>query len=228
MKKKIALLLVLALILSEISLNINETAGFILYSVLVALCLLSLSHVKSLDETDKLIIVFIIIPIVRITESFITLGLFWKIIISYSILLFLSFYYSIRFKLDHGHKKEKLSLLPFAIVVGICLGVAGNYFFSFNKYSWFIYLIPFIAYSEEILFRGMIQNLAKKSYGINVSILITALLYGIFRLGHGLLFALFILFVGIIIGIIYDSTKNIFLAVAINLILHYLLFVFPK
>ncbi|MBS3077495.1 hypothetical protein J4233_04450 [Candidatus Pacearchaeota archaeon] len=116
MEKKIVLLLVLALVLSEIFLNINEAVGFIMYSILIAFCLLSLSHVESLNDPGKLMIVFMIIPIVRITESFITFGFFWKIIISYSILLFLSFYYSVRFKLDHGHKKEKLGLLPVAII----------------------------------------------------------------------------------------------------------------
>jgi len=209
MKKHFAVLVILVLICSEIVLSINVTTGFILYSCLITLCLLSLSHTKALNEYGKLIIILMIVPIVRITELFISLSFFWKILISYSILLFLSFYYSVRFKLDHGHKKEKLGLLPLAVFIGIALGIIGNSLFSFDKYSWFIYLIPLIAYSEEILFRGMIQNLLEKSYGITASILITAFLYGIFSLGYGFLFALFIFFAGIFIGIIYDSSRNI-------------------
>src|SRR3989344_3233897 len=189
MEKKIVLLLVLALVLSEIFLNINEAVGFIMYSILIAFCLLSLSHVESLNDPGKLMIVFMIIPIVRITESFITFGFFWKIIISYSILLFLSFYYSVRFKLDHGHKKEKLGFLPFAVAVGIGLGIMSQSLFMFNKYSWLIYFIPFIAYSEEILFRGMIQNILGKNLTASVAVLITALLYGVFSSGYGILFA---------------------------------------
>lgn len=219
------LLVVLALILSEVFLSVNETVGFILYSVLIASCLLSLSHVQSLREDGKLVIVFMIIPIVRITELFIPFEFFWKVLISYVVLLFLSFYYSVRFELDHGHKKEKLGLLPIAIVLGAALGLLGNYFFSFDKYSWLIYLLPLIAYSEEILFRGMIQNLLEKNYRISSSILITALLYGVFSLGYGILFSAFMLFAGIIIGLIYSHTKNIILAAIINFIVHYFLFV---
>ncbi len=228
MKKHFAVLVILILILSEIILNINATAGFILYSCLAALCLLSLSHTKVLNEYGKLIIVLMIVPIVRITELFISLNFFWKILISYSILLFLAFYYSVRFKLDHGHKKEKLGWLPLAIIIGIGLGLIGSFFFNLNHYAWLIYLIPLIAYSEEILFRGMIQNLIKEGYGVALSILATSLLYGIFSLGYGALFAIFMFFAGIIIGLVYNHTKNIFLAAAINLLMHYFLFVLPR
>ena len=165
MKKHFAVFVILILILSEILLNINEIIGFILYGCLIALCLLSLSHTKLLNEYGKLIIVLMIVPIVRIVELFLSLEFFWEVLISYSILLFLSFYYSVRFKLDHGHKKEKLGWLPLAVIIGIDLGLLGNFFFSFEKYSWLIYLIPLIAYSEEILFRGMIQNLIYKGIG---------------------------------------------------------------
>ena len=100
------LILVLALFLSEIALNFKISLGFILYGALIALSLLSLSHVKTLNNYGKIIIVFMIIPIVRLTGLFIELGFFWKTLISYSILLFLAFYYSIRFKLSFKLRKE--------------------------------------------------------------------------------------------------------------------------
>ena len=206
MKKHIIILLVLILILSEI-------------------CLLSLSHIDVLNNYGKLMIVFMIVPIARIIEVFITFEFFWKVLIFYSILLFLSFYYSVRFKLDHGHKKEKLGFLPFAVAVGIGLGIMSQSLFMFNKYSWLIYFIPFIAYSEEILFRGMIQNILGKNLTASVAVLITALLYGVFSSGYGILFASFMFLTGIVIGIVYSSTKNIFLAVVINFLVHYYLFV---
>lgn len=233
MEKYIVPLIVLALILSEAYLNINEDIGFVLYGFLIGVCLLYLSHLRSLKDYDgslksngKLVIVFMIVPIVRITELFITLEFFWKVLISYGILLFLSFYYSARFELDHGHKKEKLGLLPLAIISGVVFGAIGNFSFGFEKYFWMVYLIPFISYSEEILFRGMMQNLLEKSYGIWASVFISALLYGIFSLGYGILFSVFIFFAGTAIGIIYSKTKNIFLAVAINMMMHLFLFVF--
>lgn len=225
MKKHFAVFLILVLILSEILLNVSEVIGFILYGFLVALCLLSLSHTKLLNEYGKLIIVLMIVPIVRIVEMFLSLGFFWEVLISYCILLFLAFYYSVRFRLDHGHKKEKLNLLPLAVIAGGILGLIGSYFFSLEQYKWVIYLIPLIAYSEEILFRGMIQNLVKKGYGTFLSVLIPALLYGIFSLSYSFLFALFMFFAGIVLGVFYNRTKNIFLTITINLILHFCLFV---
>ena len=228
LKKNTILLLMIVIVLSEIVFNINQIAGFVLYSSLIALCLLSLSHEENLEDYDKLMIILMIMPIIRIIEGFIILDLFWKVLIPYSILLFLSFYYSVRFKLDHGHKKEKFGLLFLAILIGIVLGIIGNLWFNFNKYPIILYLIPLIAYSEEILFRGMIQNLIYKGYGFTLSILITAFLYGIFSLGYGFAFALFMFFAGMIIGLVYNSTKNIYLAVVINLILHYFLFIFAK
>jgi membrane protease YdiL (CAAX protease family) len=220
----IVLVLVLALVFAEILLNLNEIVGFILYISLIALALLSLSQVPSLNDYGQLIIVLMIMPIVRATELLITLDFFWKILISYCILLFLTFYYSTRFKLNHGHRKEKLGLLPLVTVIGLAFGLIGNFLFNLDKYPW-IYFILLIAYSEEILFRGMIQNLLKKVYGINVAILTSALLYGSFSLGHGVLFALFMFSVGIVIGLIYGKTKNIFLAVVLNLVMHYFLLV---
>ena len=223
--KNLVILLIFSLFLSEIFLSFNETIGFLLYGFLIALCLISLSHIKILNDYGKLIIILMIIPIIRVSGLFINLGLFWETLIFYCLLLFLAFYYSVRFKLDHGHKKEKLDLLPLAVIIGVVLGLIGQGFFNFENYSWIIYLIPLIAYSEEILFRGMIQNLVEKSYGVIPSIFIPAFLYGFFSLGYGYLFALFMFFAGIILGLVYYKTKNIFLTVVINMILHYLLFV---
>jgi len=225
MEGRIIVLVILALVLTEICLYINKIAGFVLYLLLIALYLLSLSQVKILNNYGKLIIILMIVPIVRVIELFITLEFFWKVVISYGVLLFLAFFYSVRFKLDHGHIKEKLGLFPFAVVVGVVLGFIGDAYFNFDKLFWLIYLIPFISYSEEILFRGMIQNLLEKNYGIVLSILISALLYGVFSLGYGVLFGVFVLLYGIIIGLIYHNSKNIFLAVTINIIIHYFIFV---
>ena len=148
MEGRIIVLVILALVLTEICLYINKIAGFVLYLLLIALYLLSLSQVKILNNYGKLIIILMIVPIVRVIELFITLEFFWKVVISYGVLLFLAFFYSVRFKLDHGHIKEKLGLFPFAVVVGVVLGFIGDAYFNFDKLFWLIYLIPFISYSS--------------------------------------------------------------------------------
>jgi len=237
-KEYLLVFMISMLFLSEIVLNFNRVIGFLLYFTLIAVYLISLSYTKDLNNYGKLTIVLLIIPIVRVIGLFIALSFFWKILISYSVLLFLAFYYSIRFKLDHGHKKEKLKFLPLAIIIGIVLGFIGDYFFNLNlsNYTWMIYLIPLIAYSEEILFRGMMQNLIEKQYGTHISILIPSLLYGLFSFSLGLglgtsfginigiLFGLFMFITSIILSLTYYKTKNIFLTVIMSIILHYFLF----
>ena len=223
-KKHFVILIIFLIIYSEIFLMLNSTIGFVLYSFLISLCLLSLSHHKYLNNYSKLIIVLMIVPIVRITELFLSLDFFWKLIVSYLILLFLSFYYSVRFKLDHGHKRGSLAFMPLAIIFGITIGFAGRYLLSFQMPSWIIFFIPVIAYSEEILFRGMLQNLMKKGYGASFAILISSVLYAVFSLSYGVVFAGFIFLAGIYIGIVYNYSKNIFGATMMNFLMHIGLF----
>lgn len=228
MKKYLLVLLGLSVFLSEVILSINEVAGFLLYGFLISGCLIALSKTESLNNHAKLIIVFMILPIIRIAELFVVFEFFWKVLIVYLILFFLVSFYSMRFKINPGYIKEKLWLLPLVIVFSAFLGYIGNVFFSFEGYSKILLLIPLIAYSEEVLFRGLIQNYARKSYGAVASVLFTALLYGIFSLGYGFPAVLFIFLTALIICLVYNYTKNLFLTIAMNLILHFFLFVLPQ
>ena len=226
MKKYLLILLSLSVFLSEIILRINETAGFFLYSFLIAGCLISLAKAESLDNYGKLIVVIMILPIIRIVELFIVFEFFWKTFMVYFILLFLVSFYSIKFKINPGYTKKKLFLLPLVIVLGVSLGFLGN-LLGFEKYFGLIFLIPLIAYSEEVLFRGLIQNFIEKSYGVGISIVFTALLYGIFSLSFGFP-VLVIFFISLIISFVYSFTRNIYLTIAMNMIFHLFLFVLPK
>jgi len=225
--KYLLILLSVSVLLSEIILRVNETAGFLLYSFLILGCLISLSKAKSLNNDAKLLIVFMILPIIRIAELFITFEFFWKIHIVYLILFFLVTFYSLKFKIDPGYTKGKLWLLPLIIVLSILLGFLGNLFLNFESHLELILLIPLIAYSEEVLFRGLIQNYAKKSYGAFASILFTAFLYVIFSLSWGFPAVLFIFALAVITSIVYNYSKNIFLVIVMNLIFHVFLFL-PK
>lgn len=227
MRKYLLVLLGLSVFLSEVILRINEVAGFFLYSFLIAGCLISLSRAESLNNHAKLIIVFMILPIIRIAELFIVFEFFWRILIVYLILFFLVTFYTIRFKINPGWTKEKLWFLPLVILISIFLGYIGNVFFGFKGHTGLLLLIPLIAYSDEVLFRGLIQNYAKKSYGAVSSILFTALLYGIFSLGYGFPAVLFIFLVALITSLVYNYTRNIFLVITINMIIHLFLFL-PK
>ena len=226
--KNLLILLGASVFLSEIILRINETAGFLLYSFLILGCLLSLSKAKLLNNDAKLLIVFIILPILRISELLIFLEFFWKINLVYLILFFLVTFYSVKFNINPGFSKGNLWMIPIVIVLSVILGFVGNFFFTFEKHPEFLFLLPLIAYSEEILFRGLIQNYSEKIYGVVASILFSSVLYLIFSLSLGIFAVIFIFIASLIIGIIYHFTKNIFLVIIMNFILHLFLFIFPQ
>ncbi|MBS3073164.1 hypothetical protein J4477_05005 [Candidatus Pacearchaeota archaeon] len=165
LSKNLLILLSASVFLSEIILRVNETAGFLLYSFLILGCLLSLSKAKTLNDEAKLLIVFIVLPILRIAELFIFFESFWKIHLVYLILFFLVTFYSAKFKVNPGFFKENLWMIPIVIILSAVLGFTGNFFFTFEKHLELLFLIPLIAYSEEVLFRGLIQNYAEKGYG---------------------------------------------------------------
>ncbi len=219
MRKYLLVLLSLSLLLSEIIIRISPVFGFFLYSSLIAGCLISFSKAEKLEDYSKLAIVLMILPIIRIAELFIGFDFLWRSISVYYVLCFLVTFYTIQFKINPGYTKRRLYLLPLVILAGVTLGFIGN-LFPFEKYSGFLLLLPIIAYSEEVLFRGLIQKLINNSYGGFSSIFFTSLLYSIFSLGYGLPIALFLFFVSLISCLIYHYTKNIFLTIAINLIFH--------
>jgi membrane protease YdiL (CAAX protease family) len=221
MRKYLLILFSLCFFLSEILLRISPVGGFISYSVLIAGCLISFAKEEALDERGKLMIVLMIIPIMRIAELFISFDYVWRSFIVYYILLFLVVFYSLKFKINPGYIKKGFGWLPLVVILGVVIGVIGDSLLNLNiKYPEFLFLLPVIAFSEEVLFRGLIQNLVQKSFGTFSSIFFTSLLYGIFSLSLGIGFALFFFAVSLITCIIYHKTKNIYLVVFLNLIVH--------
>lgn len=222
--RKLLFCLVLSVFLSELILIINAGLGFLFYVFLITGCLIVLSKIDNFKDLSKLIVIFLIIPIIRVASLFLDIAFFWKVAVFYYLLFFLVSFYCLKFKINPGYTKKWLFLIPLIIVLGGILGVFGYYLFNIEKYFGLIFLIPLIAYSEEVLFRGMMQQFIKKNYGVVLSILIPAFLYGLFSLGYGIL-AVFLGIVGLVSGIVYSFTKNIYLCIILNMIVHVFLFV---
>ena len=182
------------------------------------------SRAEKLDGAGRIILIFMIFPVIRIAELFLSFSLFWNVLAVYLILLFLSSFYMFKLKIDPGFTKKKLSWIPFVIFISAGVGYLGSLFFEFGKYSELIVLIPLIVYTEEVLFRGLIQNSVQEKYGINKAILFTTILYAIFSLSLGIPLMLFMVSVSIIMSLIYAHTKNIFLTIIMSLIVHVFLF----
>ena len=191
---------------------------------MVSGCLFALSKIDELDNRGKLLSIILILPIFRIANLFLIIDVFWKVFILYGVLLFLISYYTIKFKIDPGYNKKGLLFLPLVVILAVLLGIVGNFYFEIEKSFWMLFLLPVICYSEEILFRGMIQKLIGENYGVFSGVLISSLLYGIFSMGLGYL-AIFMFFCGLFISLIYAIFKNIYLTIVFNFVIHFFLFI---
>jgi len=225
MRKGLLALIGMALLLSEIILFVKPEFAFISHSILIGGCLIALANEETLDNSGKLIIIFMILPIIRISELFLNFSFIWNTAIIYFILLFLVTFYSIKFKINPGYKKKFLILIPIVILLGITLGVLGNILFDFEKIPELILILPILVFSEEVLFRGLIQNLIQEEYSGFTAVVFTSLIYGIFSMGFGFPVLWFIFGVSLIISLIYAMTKNIYLTMAFSLIMHIFIFI---
>ncbi len=227
MKRLLFIFLIIAFLLSELILSINRNAGFLIYVIIIGILLINLEKDETLSHSEKLLVFLMIVPIARISELFINFSFFWKTVMFYFAISFLVVLYTRRFKINPGYTKSRLWFLPISIIIGICLGYAGSLIFNSGEYLEILFLLPFIVFSEEILFRGMIQNYAKKEYGSIISIIGTSLLFAVFSLSHGFALAYFMFMANIIMCLIYDRTENIWLTLPINLCINLSLFVLP-
>lgn len=225
MKKYLLVVLGLSLLLSEIILMVNPTWGFVFYGLLISGCLITLSKTDVMDDYGKLIITLMILPTIRIAELFIGFDFLWRSFMVYYVLFFLVTFYAIKFKINPGFTKKWILFLPVVIVIGVLFGVLGGNLVGSEKYAGFLLLLPVLVYSEEVLFRGLIQNFTRESYGAVASVLFTSVLYFIFSLSYGLPIALLLFFVSLSACIIYHFTRNIFLTMVLSFGVHLFMFV---
>jgi membrane protease YdiL (CAAX protease family) len=226
MNKTAFIIVITGILLSELVFQFNQTFGFLLYSVLLGFVLISMERDMYVNKSDVLLILLMIVPIARISELFMTFNSLWNMFIFYSILTFLAVYYANKLRI----RSEMVELGDFGygiivIVVGVLLALGAKYIFHMNNPA-IIFLILFIAYAEEILFRGEIQNLSKQRYGPIYSILFTSLLYAIFSISYGSTMFLISFGASLVLCLLYYYTKNIFVTFLGNIILHSLFFAF--
>jgi len=228
MNKKIIFMILGVIFLSEILLQINELIGFVCYTLLITGVLLILTKSESLGDLEKLIVILMIFPMVRILELFLTLSFYWKTSLIYYLFLFLALYYFIKFKFEFKPHKNGVGLILLSVFLGALLGFLGNSVFNaftFEKSILFITIIPIIVFAEELFFRGMVQELITKNYGLSYGILLTSFFYALASLGFGLATIPFFVFFSLILSVAYNITKNIWLIMIISVIVHVFMFV---
>lgn len=227
MEKIIVLVFALFVLLNEIMLGISEKIGVFMYLVLMSIGLILLSR-EILNDVGRMIIIFLMVPLVRIVGLFMDVSYIWKIFLGYGLLLFLGMYYLYEFNIDIGDVREYLWMIPIVICFGTIVGILGNVGFACNGNFVLIMALPLIIFSEEIFFRGLMQNSIEKSCGIFCSIFIPAVIYGALSIYLGIGLPILFFIVNIFSGFLYFSTKNIFLSITFSLIISTFIFVVPQ
>jgi len=207
-------LLLLFVLISEIILKINNTAGVIFYGIFLIGILMSVSFSKNFGKIQEFLLVFMIFPLIKIADSFLLIYVPWRAELISLIVLILGIYYIWKFKVDLGSINKILWLIPLVIILGISLGILGNYLFSIKAASYVLAILPIAILSEEIFFRGLLMNLIDSK--IN-AIIFVSLIIGIVNINFGIVPALFLVFVNFIICLIYSSTRNLILGYLLNL-----------
>jgi membrane protease YdiL (CAAX protease family) len=225
MKKTTFLWVIFAIFLSELIMVMNQVNGFIIYAVLLGIVLVSIEKGKYLNENYVLLIFLMIVPTARISELFIPFGFIVKSFIFYAVIASLAVFYTRKFHINSVKTLLDEWIYGVGIVlIGFLLALDAKFFLDMQN-ALLIPLILFIAYTEEILFRGKIQNLTKEKYGAFYSIFFTSLLYGIFSISYGFPFFLIAFFACLILCTIYQFTKNIHLSFLMNISFHIIFFI---
>jgi membrane protease YdiL (CAAX protease family) len=209
--------------LVELMLNMFFKIGFLLYALFVGVVLILMEREGYTNKDERILIFLMIIPITRLAEVFITFDFFWKTLIFYLFIIFLVIYYSVKLQVkSKPFIGNPIYFIGIALIAGAG-GIVAKYVFHF-EFASLIFLIPIIAYGEEILFRGGIQNLTRESFG-PLCILFTSFLYATFSMGLGFQFFIIAFGVSLIISTLYYFTKNLYLAFVLNLIFHVAVFI---
>ncbi|MCD4770909.1 CPBP family intramembrane metalloprotease [archaeon] len=228
MKRLIALGFALFVLLNEIIMGVSENAGAFMYLVLMNIVLLVVLRRERLIDVDRMIVVFLVVPLVRVAGLFMDISYIWKMFLGYGVLLFLGMYYLYKFNINLGGVWKFLWALPIVVLSGILVGVLGNFVFAVDKELALIMLLPLVVFSEEIFFRGLMQNSVRKCCGNFYSVLVPAMVYGALSLYLGAGLAVLFFFIGIFSGLLYSSTRNILLSIAFSLPVSVFIFVVPS
>ncbi|MFB6201955.1 MAG: lysostaphin resistance A-like protein [Halorhabdus sp.] len=89
----------------------------------------------------------------------------------------------------------------------------------------FLYMIPisflFIGPGEELVFRGVVQGLFRKAYGVAPAVLITSVLFGVAHylalVGQGrATYIAIAIGLGVVLGSVYERTENVLVPIVIH------------
>ncbi len=227
MKYNFLATLLLAVLLLELILKVSPLLGAIIYLIAIAAAVIAASRLDYLHERKKQIILLVAaVCAIKITSLFLPLNLFFRTLVAYALLTFVSVFYASN--INVSKRKIKYRWVGGIAVAAVLWGYAGNIVAGFEKNILFLALIPLIAFSEEYIFRGLLLNSAEREHGKETAVVFTALFYGILCLGYGLAPAFFFFTMSLLFGLAYIYTRRLFLTMILSVIVHAFLFAAPS
>ena len=149
------LLIIVGLAIVEFILNSFPTIGFFIYAVFVGIILIVMENEIQHTKEEKVLIFLAIIPICRLAEIFLNFNFFWNTLVFYLLVISLTVFYAIKFWFRIRKNPFIGNPLYFVIVLLLATSatIVAKYAFKMD-FVGLVFLIPIIAYAEEIYFRG--------------------------------------------------------------------------
>ncbi|MFQ5891267.1 MAG: lysostaphin resistance A-like protein [Candidatus Methanofastidiosia archaeon] len=241
-KNALTIIISLFLLTSEITFIKNLRLGLVLYSFLLAFLMLSLLYLKLERTLRKLLTVIMLLPLTRIVSSAMPLSELnfqMRISLVYSIVFLSAFliFYNLKISFSElGYSLRGFKFLPSVILLGSVLGFVEYHILkpevviepvnTINVATALLVFIVFTGYVEEMIFRGMIQNLSEKIWRKEFALVFSNVLFGIMHIvWQSPVEIVFVFSVGMLLGIIFFYTRNLFLVSVIHGVLNFFLFV---
>lgn len=220
--RKLSLLnLIMLIFLSEATVFFWPLIGIFVNAFILTSLLISAVFDKTLRN---LLVCLSIIPAFRLIGfSNPSTDIVFRTLLIYYLIFVMSFVYKVYFKIKKtGHNLNHIKNLYLMVFIGILFGLSEYFYLPKDGLNLNLPLglallfFSFFGYTEELLFRGLIQNSLAKITKPLYSVLFTSTLYSFVHLANGLRGIVFAFFVSLIISTIFSQKKNIFLTTILN------------
>lgn len=216
-----------SVVVSQLALWWKPVAGVYANAALFAV-LLALALWK--EAARKVAISVAILPVAVMIDLCLPQGNpFGQAVVFYDTILLLTLVYRFMFTLDEPLKNSALKLrgyalaLPMMAVIGQLLGALG-YGLLRNHYAFKNISLPLVtasacvfALTEEMFFRGLVQQRAAKLMHPGMAAALSAILFTVMNIGYGTIYApLYALCAGVVLSATYFFRQNLILTFTIN------------
>jgi len=237
----IFLFIILFLFSELVLIGFNVNYGIWSYFLSLIFLFLLLSFCDFQEDIQNLLGAMTILPIIRFIGSLMPLENFsflMRVGIVYAIMAIGMISILFIVKIKDMHKWKGSYFFPVAILAGLGLGYLEYLILRpslpFESFSWGIFLLGFLfifstGFIEEIIFRGVLQNLFMKVFNPFISILLLNILFITMHLVWKNAFEImFVFFIGIMLSLIYYKTRNLILISLVHSSINLSLFIiFP-